>query len=173
MSGRRAWSPSNTVVDQNYLCKTGSTPACTLTARHHVDRMAQIRVAGQRMTGRFLAPAHESTSERESAGRRRRERCYRESDERREADPDRGRRRGRASRDAHARAARDIEMPGLDGVAALRQIPALAARVPVIMVTGNESTRVAGDVIGLGAFSYLPKPVRFDYLRHIASSILG
>ena len=66
----------------------------------------------------------------------------------------------------------DIEMPGLDGVAALRQIRALAAGVPVIMVTGNESTRVAGDVIGLGAFSYLPKPVRFDYLRHIVSSIL-
>jgi len=66
----------------------------------------------------------------------------------------------------------DIEMPGLDGVAALRQIRARAARVPVIMVTGNESTRVVGDVIGLGAFSYLPKPVRFDYLRHIVSSIL-
>jgi len=30
--------------------------------------------------------------------------------------------------------------------------------------------RVAGDVIGLGAFSYLPKPVRFEYLRHIVAS---
>ena len=58
----------------------------------------------------------------------------------------------------------DIEMPGLDGVAALRQIRACRPRA-VIMVTGNQSTRVAGDVIGLGAFSYLPKPVRFDYLR--------
>jgi len=67
----------------------------------------------------------------------------------------------------------DIEMPGLDGVAALRQIRALDATVPVIMVTGNESTRVAGDVIGLGAFSYLPKPVRFEYLRHIVASVLG
>ncbi|HEV8586953.1 MAG TPA: response regulator [Methylomirabilota bacterium] len=67
----------------------------------------------------------------------------------------------------------DIEMPGLDGVAALKQIRALDAKVPVIMVTGNESTRVAGDVIGLGAFSYLPKPVRFEYLHHIVASILG
>ena len=67
----------------------------------------------------------------------------------------------------------DIEMPGLDGIAALKQIRALAAAVPVIMVTGNESTRVAGDVIGLGAFSYLPKPVRFEYLHHIVASILG
>jgi DNA-binding NtrC family response regulator len=67
----------------------------------------------------------------------------------------------------------DIEMPGLDGVSALKQIRAIDARVPVIMVTGNESTRVAGDVIGLGAFSYLPKPVRFEYLHHIVASILG
>jgi len=28
------------------------------------------------------------------------------------------------------------------------------------MVTGNESTRVAGEVIKDGAFSYLPKPVK-------------
>src|SRR3989442_8263863 len=160
MSGRRAWSPSNTVVDQNYLCKTGSTPACTLTARHHVDRMAQIRVAGQRMTGRFLAPAHESTSERESAGRRQRERCYREA-------MSAARRILIAAAVAAVRRATptrvllDIEMPGLDGVAALRQIRACRPRA----VTGNQSTRVAGDVIGLGAFSYLPKPVRFDYLR--------
>jgi DNA-binding NtrC family response regulator len=67
----------------------------------------------------------------------------------------------------------DIEMPGVDGVTALRQIRALDATVPVIMVTGNESTKVAGDVIGLGAFSYLPKPVRFEYLHHIVASILG
>ncbi len=53
----------------------------------------------------------------------------------------------------------DIEMPGLDGVAALRQIRALDAKVPVI--------------IGLGAFSYLPKPVRFEYLHHIVASVLG
>jgi DNA-binding NtrC family response regulator len=63
-------------------------------------------------------------------------------------------------------------MPGLDGVAALKEIRTIAAGVPVIMVTGNESTRVAGDVIGLGAFSYLPKPVRFQYLHHIVASIL-
>jgi DNA-binding NtrC family response regulator len=66
----------------------------------------------------------------------------------------------------------DIEMPELDGVAALKEIRRIAAGVPVIMVTGNESTRVAGDVIGLGAFSYLPKPVRFQYLHHIVASIL-
>jgi len=67
----------------------------------------------------------------------------------------------------------DIEMPGLDGVQALKQIRAIDPRIPVIMVTGNESTQVAGEVIGSGALSYLPKPVRFQYLDHLVASVLG
>ena len=66
----------------------------------------------------------------------------------------------------------DIEMPRMDGVAALQQIRALASDVPVIMVTGNESSRVAGHVIGLGAYSYLPKPFRLQYLHHIVATVL-
>jgi DNA-binding NarL/FixJ family response regulator len=65
----------------------------------------------------------------------------------------------------------DIEMPGMDGVAALKAIRMIAASVPVIMVTGNESTRVAGEVISLGAHSYVPKPVRLQYLHHIVASV--
>jgi DNA-binding response OmpR family regulator len=163
--------------------------------------MAQIRVAGQRLTGRRFAPAHESTSERESAAKRLCERWYRGamSDARRiliaddepavrdtlvgffktaykdceiEAVADGAAAVAAVRRETPTLVLLDIEMPGLDGVAALRQIRALAARVPVIMVTGNESSRVAGDVIGLGAFSYLPKPVRFEYLHHIVAAIL-
>jgi DNA-binding NtrC family response regulator len=65
----------------------------------------------------------------------------------------------------------DIEMPRMDGVAALKQIRTLAAGVPVIMITGNESSRLAGDVIGLGAHSYLPKPFRLQYLHHIVATV--
>jgi DNA-binding response OmpR family regulator len=65
----------------------------------------------------------------------------------------------------------DIEMPGMDGVAALKQIRALASGVPVIMVTGNESSWLAGQVIGLGAHSYLPKPFRLQYLHHLVATI--
>jgi CheY-like chemotaxis protein len=67
----------------------------------------------------------------------------------------------------------DIEMPGMDGVAALRGIRAIDPRIPVIMVTGNESTRVAGEVIKDGAFSYLPKPVKIRYLDHLVAAALG
>ncbi len=66
----------------------------------------------------------------------------------------------------------DIEMPGMDGVAALRGIRAIDPRIPVIMVTGNESTRVAGEVIKDGAFSYLPKPVKIQYLDHLVAAAL-
>jgi two-component system nitrogen regulation response regulator NtrX len=67
----------------------------------------------------------------------------------------------------------DIDMPGMNGVEALRALRVIDARIPVIMVTGNASTRVAGEVIKDGAYSYLPKPVKFQYLNHLAATVLG
>jgi CheY-like chemotaxis protein len=67
----------------------------------------------------------------------------------------------------------DIEMPGMDGVETLRALRVLDSTIPVIMVTGNASTRVAGDVIKGGAYSYLPKPVKFQYLDHLVATVLG
>jgi DNA-binding NtrC family response regulator len=67
----------------------------------------------------------------------------------------------------------DIDMPGMNGVEALRGVRAIDAGIPVIMVTGNTSARVAGEVIRDGAYSYLPKPVRFQYLTHLAATVLG
>ena len=67
----------------------------------------------------------------------------------------------------------DIDMPGMNGVEALRGVRAIDARIPVIMVTGNASTRVAGEVIKAGAYSYLPKPVKFQYLNHLVAAVLG
>ena len=66
----------------------------------------------------------------------------------------------------------DIEMPGMNGVEALQRIRAIDPAIPVIMVTGSQSTRLAGDAIKHGAFSYLPKPVRLQYLEHIVATIL-
>ena len=66
----------------------------------------------------------------------------------------------------------DIEMPVMDGVAALRAIRALEPQVPVIVLTGNESRRTAADAMALGAFSYMPKPIRFHYLEHIVGALL-
>jgi DNA-binding NtrC family response regulator len=65
----------------------------------------------------------------------------------------------------------DIEMPVMDGIAALRAIRALQPRVPVIMLTGNQSGRTAAEVTALGAYSYMPKPVRFQYLEHLVGAL--
>jgi CheY-like chemotaxis protein len=67
----------------------------------------------------------------------------------------------------------DIDMPVMDGVEALRAVRAVDARIPIIMLTGNTSSRTAGDVIKAGAYSYLPKPIRFQYLDHIVATVLG
>jgi two-component system nitrogen regulation response regulator NtrX len=67
----------------------------------------------------------------------------------------------------------DIEMPGVDGVETLRAVRAIDPAIPVIMVTGNANTRIAGDVIKGGAYSYLPKPFKFQYLDHIVATVLG
>lgn len=66
----------------------------------------------------------------------------------------------------------DVEMPGLNGIAALRAIRAFDSTIPVIMVTGNDSSRVAGQLIQDGAFSYLPKPVKLRYLEHLVAAAL-
>ncbi|HEV8617264.1 MAG TPA: response regulator [Methylomirabilota bacterium] len=66
----------------------------------------------------------------------------------------------------------DVEMPGMGGVATLRAIRAFDGGIPVLMVTGNESSRVAGQLLALGAVSYIPKPVRFDYLDHLVATVL-
>jgi DNA-binding NtrC family response regulator len=66
----------------------------------------------------------------------------------------------------------DIEMPGMNGVETLQRIRAIDPAIPVIMVTGSQSTRLAGDAIKGGAVSYLPKPVRLQYLEHIVAAVL-
>ena len=65
----------------------------------------------------------------------------------------------------------DIEMPGVDGVTAFRAIRDMHPRLPVIMLTGNESRRTASELTALGVFSYMPKPVRLTYLEHIVSAL--
>ena len=65
----------------------------------------------------------------------------------------------------------DIEMPGIDGVAAYHAIRDIHPRLPVIMLTGNESRRTAAELTALGVFSYMPKPVRLTYLEHIVTAL--
>ena len=59
----------------------------------------------------------------------------------------------------------DINMPGMDGLALLREIKRRWADLPVMMVTAygdDERRRRAGE---LGASEFISKPVDFDLLK--------
>ena len=59
----------------------------------------------------------------------------------------------------------DINMPGMDGLALLREIKTMHPDLPVMMVTAygdDERRRVAGE---RGAADFLAKPVDFDVLK--------
>ena len=59
----------------------------------------------------------------------------------------------------------DINMPGMDGLALLREIKSRRPELPVMMVTAygdDERRRVAGEY---GAAEFINKPVDFDLLK--------
>ena len=58
----------------------------------------------------------------------------------------------------------DILMPGMDGIATLKEIKSKHPLVEVIMLTGHGTTESAVEGMKLGAFDYLLKPARFEEL---------
>ena len=53
----------------------------------------------------------------------------------------------------------DVRMPGMDGLEALRRMKAVAATLPVVLLTGHASLGVAVEGMDLGAFDYIHTPV--------------
>ncbi|MBW2438628.1 MAG: response regulator [Desulfobacterales bacterium] len=58
----------------------------------------------------------------------------------------------------------DILMPGMDGIATLKEIKKTYPLVEVIMLTGHGTTESAVQGMKLGAFDYLLKPADFGEL---------
>jgi DNA-binding NtrC family response regulator len=56
----------------------------------------------------------------------------------------------------------DVRMPGMDGIAALREIKKVQPLVQVIMLSGTASINAAVEGMRLGAMEYLLKPASFD-----------
>ena len=66
----------------------------------------------------------------------------------------------------------DINMPGMDGLALLREIKRRRPELPVVMVTAygdDERMRVAEQ---LGAAAFLPKPVDFARLKERLAALV-
>ena len=59
----------------------------------------------------------------------------------------------------------DFNLPGLNGLEAMRRMQAMKLDVPVIMVTGHGSIEMAVDSMKAGAFDFLTKPVSLNQLR--------
>jgi DNA-binding response OmpR family regulator len=66
----------------------------------------------------------------------------------------------------------DVVMPGMSGTEVLKLIRATDPTIPVVMLTGQTDTRVAGEILRLGAIAYAPKPVNFRYLDHLLATVL-
>jgi DNA-binding NtrC family response regulator len=58
----------------------------------------------------------------------------------------------------------DLQMPRMSGLALLKQIHQVDRRLPMIVITATQDTRLAAEALGQGAVAYLPKP--FDP-RHV------
>ncbi len=58
----------------------------------------------------------------------------------------------------------DLKMPGLDGIATLREMLKLGLFVETIILTGHGSIDTALEAVKLGAHDYLTKPCEIDEL---------
>ena len=60
----------------------------------------------------------------------------------------------------------DIRMPGMDGLALLRQVRSRDPDTQVIMITGHGDMDIAVECLRLGAADFITKPVNDDLLEH-------
>ena len=62
----------------------------------------------------------------------------------------------------------DVKMPKMSGLEALEEIKRLKPSIPVLMITGYESSDVAAQAVKLGAAAYVTKPFdRQKVLDHV------
>ncbi|MCP4604183.1 MAG: response regulator [Proteobacteria bacterium] len=60
----------------------------------------------------------------------------------------------------------DVRMPGIGGIETLKEIKRTKPLTEVIILTGYASTHTAIQVMELGAFDYLVKPIDIDELLY-------
>jgi YesN/AraC family two-component response regulator len=58
----------------------------------------------------------------------------------------------------------DIKMPGIDGLAILRQIKEIAPQTAVIVITGHGDADLAEQAMALDAVDFINKPIKKEAL---------
>lgn len=59
----------------------------------------------------------------------------------------------------------DVGLPGMDGIAALKEIKRSHTAMPVIMITAYEDIETVVSTMKLGAYDYIVKPIHMDELE--------
>ena len=67
----------------------------------------------------------------------------------------------------------DLNMPGMDGIALIREVKAIKADLPIIIITGFSTETSAIDAVNLGVAGYLTKPFRDTQVLEAAARALG
>jgi excisionase family DNA binding protein len=67
----------------------------------------------------------------------------------------------------------DLKMPGVDGLAVIREARRLKADMPVIVITGFSTEASAIEALNLGVSGYLTKPFRIPRVLAAAAKALG
>jgi two-component system, OmpR family, phosphate regulon sensor histidine kinase PhoR len=58
----------------------------------------------------------------------------------------------------------DIKMPGMDGIALLREITKLRPSTPTLLITGHGERELTVEALRAGAYDFIQKPIERDYL---------
>lgn len=66
----------------------------------------------------------------------------------------------------------DLKMPGIDGMAVLKDVQVHHPDVPVIMITGHATLDSAVEAMKAGAYHYLAKPFRLAEAREVVRAAL-
>jgi DNA-binding NtrC family response regulator len=67
----------------------------------------------------------------------------------------------------------DLGLPGVSGMDLLNTLRQLGSPIPIIVMTGHDSAKVAVKAMHLGAVDYLTKPVTFGELEQAVERALG
>lgn len=66
----------------------------------------------------------------------------------------------------------DIVLEGASGIDLLRRVKEMGKKCPMVMITGYPNIETAAEAVRLGAFDYIPKPVKKDALLKVVALAL-